>query len=130
MLEETYKNIESKIGTVAKIDATLCKTLALACVSIKDELAAEMLLKRLRTHIALTDDENSMYDVSYYLSYVEDILDLTKEFEFVPQIKVMRSSVQDIYEKFLYNKMHLVAALSNLERESLMDGLRENYWVN
>lgn len=130
MLDESKDQILGRIIKLAKADASLCKMLMGACVSMKDEEAAEILLKRLRAHVDTGSDSDKLYNVENYLEYVEDLVDLVSEFKHVPIMKGLHEHVRDTYEVLLYNKIGLYAALQELKRQDHIDAMRENYWMN
>lgn len=129
-LKISYEDIIDNIMLIQKLDASICKTLALACLSIKDDMAAEFLLKKIRAHLTLSESTEEMYQADYYLEYVNDILLMTEGFEQIPAINMLRNKVRDMYETLIYNKESVIAALNNFEKQDLIDGLRENYWIN
>ena len=130
MLDESNDQIMGRLLNLSSIDKTLCKLLLGACIAIQDDETAEFLIKRLREHIAITDETSLMYDTEHYLSYVKDLVDLSEGFEQVRPVKMLHDKARDTYEVLLYNRDRLTEVLNGLKREDDMDAMRENYWKN
>jgi hypothetical protein len=130
MLDETNDDIFERIVSLTHKDAAVCKMLTMACVGMRDNESAESLLKRVREHLAITEDAESMYTAEYYLSYVKDLMELAAGFRSVPPVKILHESIRDSYEVLLYNKGGLGEVLRKIRKEERLEAMRENYWMN
>jgi len=130
MLEESQDDLLNRMQGIAQVDASICKMLMMACLGMSDGDSAEFLLKRIRDHLAITEDEESMYDPEYYLSYVKDLVELAEGFNHVKPVKYMHENVRDTYEVLLYNKFNLAGILNKLRKQHTKNAMRDNYWMN
>jgi hypothetical protein len=127
---ETAETIDEKIEVFTLMDAKVCKLLTGACLLMDDEAAAVGLLRRLRNHISITDNEDRMYEVDYYLDYVKDLVEIVEDLQGTKPVRRMRADVKDIYETFLYNRLLLQNVLYLKKKESDLDEMRSNYYLN
>lgn len=130
MLDRSYEDVVQSISLITQLDASICKTLAVASISIQEEAIAESLFRKVRAHISLTENFDEMYSADYYLNYIKDILDMGSIFERSSSLGALLNRVQDVYEILLYNRVHLIAALNNLRRDDIFNEIRDNYWLN
>jgi len=130
MLGESNDDIFERVIGLTHKDAAVCKMLTMACIGMRDDESAESLLKRVREHLAITEDEERMYTADYYLLYVKDLLDLSSRFKMVKPVKDLHESIRDSYEVLLYNKGGLGEVLRKIRKEERLEAMRENYWMN
>jgi len=129
-MHESNDDIFERLIRLTHVDAAICKMLMMACAAMKDDDTAEHLLKRVRDHLAITEDADKMYNTEYYLSYVKDLMDLADGFKAVRPVKLMHEKVRDTYEILLYNKNSLDDVLLRLQKQERKAAMRENYWKN
>jgi hypothetical protein len=130
MLEADKGEILKLVAALQHVDAAIVRALSAACVVIKDEEAAAILLERLRQHRELSLDTNSMYSVDYFLNYVKDLVELSEGFKAVPPLYDLHMKAKNTYEVLLYNLPVLYTILENIKTEDRLDAMRENYWRN
>lgn len=131
MFDETEETILERIMNLAEVDAASCQALAAASVMLEDGPSAHAVLDRIRKHLKDFGDESYMDSVDEYLEYVEDVNDILDSTEEIGgPLPELRDLARDHYETFLYNKDLLYVALNHVKRHTLIEGMRENYYLN
>ena len=129
-MKETDEQILGRVAKLNSMANSLCGILTNAAVGMEDELAAEMLFKRVREHISMVRDNDEMYQLEYYMERVHDLVELSSMFKGVPVLKEMHKELLDHYEVLLFNKSSLFKVLNDSRKQDTLNGLRENYWKN
>lgn len=129
-MKETDEQILERVNKLNSMANALCKILTNAAMGMDDDMAAEMLFKRLREHITLVKGNDEMYQTDFYMERVNELVELSAMFKGVPVLGKMHAELRDHYEVLLFNQTSLYKVLNETRKADMIDGLRQNYWKN
>lgn len=130
MFEENNESIMARMEEIMELDSVACRMLSTACLLIQDDDSAASLLSRVREHMRITAEEDAMFEANYYLDYVSDIIDILDRVQANGPLPQIRETIRDHYEVLLYNRELLLSTLNHIKKETKIDGMRNNYWMN